>query len=127
MVIWVFYCRSFYTPLRRAGHSKTGRIMLAGTRLPAADDIFIWLLDTLLRMCCILPFKSSNLSHPINHAAGEDDTCHILLRSLLWAQRKTTLATPINPATAAVIPVVPSTLPFAPFSGGTIVVAVPTP
>ena len=64
MVIWVFYCRSFYTPLRRAGHSKTGRIMLAGTRLPAADDIFIWLLDTLLRMCCILPFKKLQPESP---------------------------------------------------------------
>ena len=101
--------------------------MLAGTRLPAADDLFIWFLATLLHMCCILLFKSSNLSHPINHAAGEDDTCHILLRSLLWAQRKTTLATPVNPATAAVIPVVPSTLPFAPFAAGTIMVTIPAP
>ena len=41
MVIWVFYCRSFYTPLRRAGHSKTGRILIAGTRLPAAEVIYM--------------------------------------------------------------------------------------
>ena len=63
MVIWVFYCRSFYTPLRRAEHSKTGRIYY-GTRLPAADDLFIWFLDTLLHMCCILLFKKLQPESP---------------------------------------------------------------
>ena len=98
-----------------------------GTRLPAAEVIYMIFGYTATYVLYTCPLKSSSLSHPINHAAGEDDTCHILLRSLLWAQCKTTLATPINPATAAVIPVVPHPMPFAPFTVGTIVGAVPAP
>ena len=65
-----------------------------GMQLTAADFIYIVFGYTATYMLFVRPLKSSNLSHPINHATGEDDTCHILFRSHFWASTQSYTSDP---------------------------------
>ena len=120
--IW-FYCRSFYTPLGRAGTTAENEYpcghTLAGSRI-----VFIWLLEVFVQSFKG-PSKKLKPVKPIAAKRGRQITTPHLAQKLY--KDHCCLAVPINPSAAGLIAEIPRSTPETPFSAGIIAITIPTP